>query len=114
MYSLTSGMRSPRRHIGMPLFSVRDQIRRHIHRLAALAQPFRMDGCADRVGDQAAGYPVRLPRASGKSGSPSYYAGASGGAPPEILKQYIRNQQTPESRQFLPALTDGGSLPKSG
>ncbi|RGW62849.1 hypothetical protein DWV59_11435, partial [Bifidobacterium longum] len=79
-----------------------------------LAQPFRMDGCADRVGDQAAGYPVRLPRASGKSGSPSYYAGASGGAPPEILKQYIRNQQTPESRQFLPALTDGGSLPKSG
>lgn len=28
--------------------------------------------------------------------SPSYYAASSGGAPLETLKQYIRNQQTPE------------------
>ena len=28
--------------------------------------------------------------------SPSYYAASSGGAPLETLKQYLRNQQTPE------------------
>jgi putative transposase len=28
--------------------------------------------------------------------SPSYFAGSCGGAPVEVLKQYIRNQQTPE------------------